>query len=338
MYCHVMKQIINMYLICIICTGIYRGHSDACVWHPSWTAYECHGIDYNIMIIESLDPDSEVRRISPVGLYTDTYVDLINGPQDMGWCKGYTCQERLSTFYSVVAMDMEYDLVFTGTNPQNVRFMLLNAMETEKVVVGIWYSNPQRLDVYVDGVYIMPTNGEYENGEFVWKNDLTPEQYKPTVESDYYGVNFFDRATQILYILVHGAEPVIIRTTPVVMVTFGVPAVTVGEFFEENLIANLVGFLNVEASQIRIVDIIAEDSLRRRRRSAGEAEVVIEIGDPPASTIETPEEEVIVMTTANVTVANATMDNVTTTTATPTTTNVPGMSLFEYAARNIFIW
>ena len=32
------------------------------------------------------------------------FVDLLNGPQDHGWCFGYTCQKRLSTFPAVVAM------------------------------------------------------------------------------------------------------------------------------------------------------------------------------------------------------------------------------------------
>ena len=314
-------------MFALIHIGIYRGHSDECTWNDVWTAYECHDIDYNIMIIESLDIDTEIRRISPVALYTDTYVDLINGPQDHGWCKGYTCQERISTFYSIIALEMEYEVVFTGTNPQSLRFQLLNAEETSRAVLGIWYASPQRLDVYVDGIYILPNNGAYEGNEFVWKNDLTPEQYKPKVDSSLYGENFFDRATQVLYILLHGPKPVDIRTTPVVMVTFGVPAVTLDDFFEENLIANLVAFLDVEPSQIRIVDIIAEDSVRRRRRSSGEAEVVIEIGDPPAESIETPEDEAVVV---NATVAiNATIGangtEINATQATPTTTNVPGM-------------
>lgn len=48
------------------------------------------------------------------------------GPQDHGWCSGYTCQRRLSLFHSIVALNNSYEVYFTGTSPQNLRLMLLN--------------------------------------------------------------------------------------------------------------------------------------------------------------------------------------------------------------------
>jgi hypothetical protein len=77
--------------------GIIR--NDACVWHSSWQGYECHDLDYEMLIIESMDADSETRRVSPVAILGDRYLDLINGPQD----HGYTCRKRISTFMAVVA-------------------------------------------------------------------------------------------------------------------------------------------------------------------------------------------------------------------------------------------
>ena len=56
-----------------------------------------------MLIIESMDDDTETRRLSPVAILGDGYVDLINGPQDHGWCSGYTCRKRLSTFMALVA-------------------------------------------------------------------------------------------------------------------------------------------------------------------------------------------------------------------------------------------
>ena len=46
--------------------------------------------------------------MSPIGVMDvddadERYIDLINGPQDHGWCMGYTCQKRLSTFPIVFA-------------------------------------------------------------------------------------------------------------------------------------------------------------------------------------------------------------------------------------------
>jgi hypothetical protein len=50
-------------------------------------------------------------------------------------------------------------LMMTSTAPQRMRFMLLNAAPTDCVGLSIWKAQPYRLDVYVDGQYIMPTNG-----------------------------------------------------------------------------------------------------------------------------------------------------------------------------------
>ena len=61
-------------------------------------------------MIESLDDDTETRRLSPIAIRVtddedgeeEKYLDLINGMQDHGWCSGYTCLKRISTFFAIV--------------------------------------------------------------------------------------------------------------------------------------------------------------------------------------------------------------------------------------------
>lgn len=100
--------------------GIVRDSS--CSLMPSWRAWKCTNVRHRMMVIESLDADTEVRRLSPIGLIAnpgpDGYVDLLNGPMDRGWCMGYTCQERISTFYSIVASNYTYEMAMTSTPPQ----------------------------------------------------------------------------------------------------------------------------------------------------------------------------------------------------------------------------
>ncbi|XP_071793632.1 fibrocystin-L-like isoform X1 [Asterias amurensis] len=275
--------------------GIYRGTNNECEYNSNWQAYKCHGIDHMMLIVESMDGDTEVRRLSPMAMYSDGYVDLINGPQDQGWCHGYTCQERISTFYTLIATGKEYEVYFTSTNPQTLRFHLLNSDDSQAVVIGIWYANPQRLDVYYQDRYVTPNNADFSSGEFTWKAkdpSLPADQYNPSVSSGIYGENYFDRDTQTLWMLIKGPVPIEIRTTAVIMVTFGVPAVSVDDFYEENLVRNLAGLLNIDESQIRIVDVVSEASGRRRRRAVeGETEVVVEIGPQPSPTIESPGSE-----------------------------------------------
>ncbi|XP_072177767.1 fibrocystin-L-like [Diadema setosum] len=260
--------------------GIIGQDTDNCQWRGAWNAYECHGYDHRMMLIESMDADTETRRVSPIALLADGQVDLINGPQDHGWCLGYTCQERISTFNTIVATGKEYEVYFTGTNPQHLRFYLLNAAQDEGLVVGIWYANPQRLDVYSRGIYIVPNNGEFVGGELQLRKPQSEGEFRPSTTSRLNGENYFDRDTKILYFVLAGPGRVDIKTVPVVTVTFGVPAVSIDDFFEENLRANLAALLNIHPSKIRIVDIVREDSRRRRRAADGQAEVVLEISNP----------------------------------------------------------
>ena len=48
-----------------------------------WRAFNCEDFyDWRSLVIESMDGDTETRRLSPVAVYhPEGYIDLINGPQ-----------------------------------------------------------------------------------------------------------------------------------------------------------------------------------------------------------------------------------------------------------------
>lgn len=95
------------------------------------------------------------------------------------------------------------------------------------------------------------------------------------------GSNFFDQDYKMLKVLVRGSKPVEIRTSPVLVIAFELPAMTEDEFFGDNLVQNLAVFLKVPPEMIRITQIIREDGgARRRKRSAG-LKVEVEIKKPP---------------------------------------------------------
>lgn len=50
-----------------------------CTYMSSWQSYKCFGLNYRMLVIESLDADTETRRLSPVAVVGDGYLDLING-------------------------------------------------------------------------------------------------------------------------------------------------------------------------------------------------------------------------------------------------------------------
>ena len=55
---------------------------DSCSYMPPWQSYKCFNLNYKLLVIDSLDADTETRRLSPVAVLGDKYVDLINGE---GW-------------------------------------------------------------------------------------------------------------------------------------------------------------------------------------------------------------------------------------------------------------
>ncbi|XP_058524528.1 fibrocystin-L isoform X1 [Ochotona princeps] len=261
--------------------GIIR--DSTCRFIPEWQSYQCFGMEYAMMVIESLDSDTETRRLSPVAIVSNGYVDLINGPQDHGWCAGYTCQRRLSLFHSIVALNKSYEVYFTGTTPQNLRLMLLNVDHNKAVLVGIFFSTLQRLDVFVNNTLVCPKNTIWSTQQKHCEpnGQLHTEQFLPSLDSTVLGENYFDRTYQMLYLLVKGTSPVEIRTTKVIFVSFQLPSVTVDDFYNpHNLVQNLALFLKIPRDKIRVSKIIRGEGLRKKR-SLG-LPVEYEIGDPPA--------------------------------------------------------
>ncbi|KAM9050154.1 fibrocystin-L [Megaptera novaeangliae] len=260
--------------------GIIR--DSTCKYIPEWQSYQCFGMEYAMMVIESLDSDTETRRLSPVAIVSNGYVDLINGPQDHGWCAGYTCQRRLSLFHSIVALGKSYEVYFTGTSPQNLRLMLLNVDHDKAVLVGIFFPTRQRLDVYVNNSLVCPQNTvwNYQQKHCELNRHVYTEQFLPNLNSSVLGENYFDRTYQMLYLLVKGTIPVEIHTTSVIYVSFQLPAVTEDDFYSShNLVRNLALFLKLSSDKIRVSIVIRGKSLRRKR-SMG-LTVELEIGDSP---------------------------------------------------------
>lgn len=105
-------------------------------------------------------------------------------------------------------------------------------------------------------------------------------QYVPQL-SAILGTNYFDQDYKMLKVLVRGSQPVEVRTSPVLVIAFELPAMTEDEFFGDNLVQNLATFLKVPPDMIRITQIIPEGgSARRRKRSVG-LKVEVEIKKPP---------------------------------------------------------
>ena len=263
--------------------GIYR--DDSCVYNEDWRSYKCTGINHRLMIIESMDRDSKIRRLSPIAMLADPgnngYIDLVNGPQDFSCCQGYTCAERLSTFYTMVATGIEYEIMFTSIPPQNFRLHMLHNVGGDAMRSKIWFPKQQRLDIYVDGRFVSPNNIDTTKEDY---SLLQPGDWIPEL-TETNGANYFDPNTGHLYVIVRDAI-VNIKTQPIVVLKLGM-TVPIENFFEENVIANIAGLLGIDPSNIRITNIVREGSVGRKREATETiTSVEFEIGPPPQETLE----------------------------------------------------
>ena len=241
----------------------YRGfgtYREGCTDQTSWNAYECRATDTATadgpliaarLVIESLDKDTLSRSLVPVSLHTGGYVTLMNGGMDHGWCFGYTCLQRLSTFHTTVMLGRVHDLYFTGTNPQSLRLMLPEARADGKIVVAMWVASPNKLEVYKRDTYVP---------------DLNPSPYGdslqiPTLDSPC-GANAFVASHNKLYMLVcgdamTGAGGLTIRTVPIIVLSIGIE-VSVEDFFDTaTLVRNICSLLQVPANRVKVVSIVA---------------------------------------------------------------------------------
>uniref|UniRef100_A0A8C4N325 Polycystic kidney and hepatic disease 1 (autosomal recessive)-like 1 n=1 Tax=Eptatretus burgeri TaxID=7764 RepID=A0A8C4N325_EPTBU len=263
--------------------GIVRDSS--CKLQDSWQAWQCHRLKYLMLVIESMDPDSETRRLSPVAVISNGYADLINGPQDHGWCSGYTCQRRLSLFHAIVANKVPCSVYFSSSSPQHLRLMLLNVRSTQGTRVAIYYPTPQRLDVYVGHQLVAPTNAAWNDKgtEYTLSEPTTSSEFLPQIDSAH-GTNYFDPPTQLLFTSVRGSMPLEICISPTLFVSFSLPAISIKEFYGSHLLRNLAAFLRVPPEKVHVVKAVPEGKVRRHRREviAKGIQVSIQVTEPPA--------------------------------------------------------
>ncbi|KAK3107032.1 hypothetical protein FSP39_005622 [Pinctada imbricata] len=256
-----------------------------------WQAYEVHDLTYRMLVLESLDKDTESRRLSPIAILSDGYLDLINGPQDHGWCSGYACRRRLSTFPILVAIGKEYLIHLSSTNPQQTRFFLLNSDPNEAVVISMFFMKQNTLDLYCDDTYVIPKNGRWESPDGVQKLIMDPPPngnrnfYKPSV-NDARGANYYNRNASVFSFVLKGPNPCTLKMRPTIVVSHQFPPMTLDEFYGQQMIQNLASFLNVPFSKVRFVDIVPDNSAsgRRRKRDTGSVVIVgaiVEVGDNP---------------------------------------------------------
>ena len=165
---------------------------------------------------------------------------------------------------------------------------MLNTDNTKAVGIATFYNTPNRIDVYCDGTYVRPKNGYKDSDDKVLLNPpSTWDEYIPNPATDPCGANYLDYEWKNQHIILRGTGVVDLKIEPVIVLGFNVPTMTVDQFFGDNLVNNLALFLGVDASKIRVMNVITGvDRRRRRKRSSGDNSMYyVEIGNQPCSNV-----------------------------------------------------
>ncbi|CAF4249716.1 unnamed protein product, partial [Rotaria sp. Silwood2] len=263
--------------------GISR--ASTCIYQSSWQMYICpNTTDYRMLIIENIDSDTETRRLSPVAIMSDNgYIDLINGPQDHGWCNGYTCQKRISTFMSLIQSKHYYDIYLSSTTPNHIRFRLLNSDSSIVNTLSLYYDSLQQIDVYANNIYVSPVNRDYSYSYL-----MLSDQPNNITFTSISGSNYFNRTTRMASFLINGITVIDLKISQLLVLNFNLPPQTPSSFFSLNLTANLAAILGVSPDKIRRVNIVAANNNNnnsRIRRQLSIITLTVEIRDDPVANL-----------------------------------------------------
>ena len=156
-----------------------------------------------------------------------------------------------------------YDVFYTGDPPASLRIHLVNARPDQHIDFSIYFGQRQRMDVYVDGSYVLPLNGFRDEDNIAYNRPPIdkPNYYRTLFDNLYqkiHGVHIYDEPTRTMTITAKGSTSVAIRQTEVALVQNGMDMMSEDEFFRVELFSRLAELLGVWRANIPVVEVINE--------------------------------------------------------------------------------
>ncbi|KAK3258451.1 hypothetical protein CYMTET_32501, partial [Cymbomonas tetramitiformis] len=265
----------------------------ACDAAPPWSAVKCvagragesrpagpgrpvAGVfaDPQLVVLESRDADSEDRNVSPAKLVDQGTgaADLLVSAMDHGWCFGYTCQKRLSTFWSVVSSGEVYSVNFTGTPPRVLRVWFPYAAADAEVVLHINYFEPNRRYVWTEEAGRVDPSRSLSTCLDATGQLADPSCIPSIGDGTRHGAFFWHQLGSMLYVKVRGGQHLEVRTEPVIMVSATL-ALSIDDFYAERYVENVAYVLGIDPSRIKVASVVAGSVVLQFNIEASQSEV-----------------------------------------------------------------
>uniref|UniRef100_A0A674ISS1 PKHD1 ciliary IPT domain containing fibrocystin/polyductin n=1 Tax=Terrapene triunguis TaxID=2587831 RepID=A0A674ISS1_9SAUR len=212
--------------------GIYR-EDTKCIYKPSTQGYFCKDTDHALVILESLDTEADGRTSSPVVSVTGSFVEAFSsGVSRVSCCPS----EHPPAFYSVLPSNKLTKVCFTGLTPPSLRLRLISGQNSTRLLIAIFYDEPRSLHVFMNGNYI----------------PLASSSSSAFLTNAMAGAHSFSFENNLLYILLHGDDPIEIYTSFSLHAAFTI-AETIGEEGQRRVVHRLADFLQIGRDYVRIV-------------------------------------------------------------------------------------
>ncbi|EFJ47177.1 hypothetical protein VOLCADRAFT_92355 [Volvox carteri f. nagariensis] len=204
--------------------------------------------DPQMLVLESRDKDTEDRNFGPVFFNVSGSIDLVTAAMDHGWCFAYTCQKRLSTFWTYVPTGQTVYINFTGTPSQNFRIWFPYADPDKEIVlvINMLYTLNRRF------TWLPPGNGNTTGRVMPWDKPIRIGDGTP------HGSYFWDQDNTLLYVKIKGGMTVETRTESAVMVSQSF-AVTIDNFYAQQAVflKNLAAVMGIDMNRLYVAKIVA---------------------------------------------------------------------------------
>lgn len=215
--------------------------------------------DPQLLVLESRDDDAEDRNFGPLALVDNSIGkrDLLLETADHGWCFGYACLERLSSYWGVVSAGQAYRVYPTGTPPSTFRIWFPYADPSAEVVLVLNYTTPERRFVFVEGEGRLSPTGSRLACEDRSGLQVTQECIPSVGDGRGHGAFYWYHMGQQLAVKLRGGRSLEVRTEMVVEVQ-AVISMDYEDFYgeEDRYASSVVNALGIDPGRLRIASVV----------------------------------------------------------------------------------